>query len=295
MFEYLKNKFSIETYNVGVVLKPLADVLNSGICKGDIHWVRHNYKDRFFADPFLYNEDEAYYFILCEEFIFWEEKGKITLLTVEKNSFRLVDRRVIIEEPYHLSFPFCSFRGTSIIPEAYACGKMIKYSVDERLNVIGKSVIAGEGLIDSAFITDEKGERWMYTSKNKNPLKDLYSYKEVEGKFVPCPVGVIFSDEKTARSAGRFFQFAGNLYRPVQDCEGRYGRQTRIMHVKSFGVNGYRAEEVVAVNSFENPPYQESMHTFNVYDNCIIVDGSGDFVRFPMKVFYKVRSKLFKG
>lgn len=295
MFEFLKRKFSIETYNVGIVLKPISEVMTSGICKGDIHWVNHNYKDRFFADPFLYNEDEEHYYILCEEFIFWEEKGKITLLTVEKDSYRLVDRRVIIEEPYHLSFPFCSFKGDSIIPEACASGKMIKYSVDENLKVTGKTVIADEGLVDSSFVIDEKGEGWMYTSKNKNPLKDLYSYKEVEGKFIPCPESVILSDERIARSAGRFFYYGEELYRPVQDCEGRYGRQTRIMHVNSFGLNGYKAEEIVTVNSFENPPYKESMHTFNVYDNCIIVDGSGDFVRFPMKIVYKARTKLCKG
>lgn len=290
MFEYLKNKFSIETYNVGVVLKPLADVLNSGICKGDIHWVRHNYKDRFFADPFLYNEDEAYYYILCEEFIFWEEKGKITLLTVEKNSFNLVSRRVIIEEPYHLSFPFCEFKGDSITPEASASGKIVKYFVNEKLNITGKTVIADEGLIDGSYITDETGTTWLFASKTKNPLKDVYSYREVNGKFVPSPVDVICSDERVSRSAGRFFRFEGNLYRPVQDCEGRYGRQTIIMHVQSFGETGYEASEVVPLNSFENPPYKESMHTFNVYENCIIVDGSGDFVRFPIKVFYKVIS-----
>ena len=59
-----------------------------------------------------------------------------------------------------------------------------------------------------------------------------------------------------------------------------------------IGHEGYQGEVVCTLNSFENPPFNETMHTFNVYDDCIVVDGSKDYVRFPMKLFYKIRKKL---
>lgn len=75
----LYKKFLIQTYNVGIIRKNIGDVLKEGIEKNDITWLKHNFKDRFFADPFLIKEDAFFYYVLVEEFIFWEEKGKITL------------------------------------------------------------------------------------------------------------------------------------------------------------------------------------------------------------------------
>ena len=52
--------------------------------------------------------------------------------------------------------------------------------------------------------------------------------------------------------------------------------------------------EKIVLNSFENAPYDETLHTFNVYDNVIMVDGSKDFMRFPVKILYKKFRWMFK-
>ena len=52
--------------------------------------------------------------------------------------------------------------------------------------------------------------------------------------------------------------------------------------------------EKIELNSFKNPPYDETLHTFNVYDDVIVVDGSKDFLRFPAKIFYKKFRWMFK-
>lgn len=66
------------------------------------------------------------------------------------------------------------------------------------------------------------------------------------------------------------------------------------MEIEKIGEDGYVAKEVLTINSFENPPYIDTMHTFNVYPDVVIVDGSKDFFRFPMKIFYKKFRWLFK-
>ena len=73
------NRFRIKTYNVGIIRKDIKLILEVGIKKGDIIWMKHNYKDRFFADPFLIKEDDNFFYIVCEELLFFEKNGKITL------------------------------------------------------------------------------------------------------------------------------------------------------------------------------------------------------------------------
>lgn len=287
-------KFLIQTYNIGIIRKPIKQVISNGIGKGEITWLKHNYKDRFFADPFLIDEDDRNYYILVEEFLFWEEKGKITLLTVDKDTFSLIDRKVIIEEKTHLSFPFCAFKGSSIIPESVRSGITKEYTFDcSTHQVMGEKEIINEGLIDACFYTDKNGTGWILASKEVNPKEDLYMYKEEDEHYKRLNDGEpVMSSLELTRAAGRVFSVDGELYRPVQDSTGRYGRQTKIVRIKKLDESGYEAEEVLTVNSFENPPFDETMHTLNVYDDCVIVDGSKDYFRFPMKILYKLKKKV---
>ncbi len=292
---YLRKKFEILTYNIGFITKGIDHVMADGLSRGDIIWMRHPYRDRFFADPFLFHSDDLYWYVLCEEYFFWEEKGKITLLSVKKKNFTLEKRKVVIEEKTHLSFPFCKYGGDVIIPESSASNKCMAYTVNrESMEIVSKDIILKEGTIDAVIYQNSEGN-WLLTGKKHMPSAELYIYKKnKEGKYVSCGETPVLSDHRHARGAGDFFIWKGKLYRPVQDCQGRYGRQTKIMEIRDIGENRYLAKEYKTVNSFENPPYDETLHTFNVYPDCILVDGSKDELRFPMKFFYRKCRFLFK-
>lgn len=292
----LYKKFLIQTYNIGIIEKSVDKVITNGIGKGDITWLKHKYKDRFFADPFLIKEDNDYYYILVEEFLFWEEKGKITLLKVKKNDFSLSMRKVLIEESTHLSFPFCDYNGDTIIPESVLSGKTKQYHIDlETMSITDSSVILDEGLIDAAFYTDANGNKWILAAKKSNPKEDMYMYLYNGEIYESVNNGkIMYKSIEETRSAGRLFEFEGNVYRPVQDSTQRYGRQTRIMRVDRIDTSSYEASCVQIINGQNNPPYNETLHTFNVYDKCIIVDGSKDYFRFPIKFFYKKFRWMFK-
>lgn len=45
------DKFRIQTYNIGFIKKNIGKVLDEGLLKNDVVWLKHGYKDRFFADP----------------------------------------------------------------------------------------------------------------------------------------------------------------------------------------------------------------------------------------------------
>ena len=292
----LYKKFEILTYNIGIIKKPIGEILEKGIELGDIKWLIHNYKDRFFADPFMIKEDRDFYYILVEEYLFWEEKGKISVLKVDKHDFSLTKKKVLIEENTHLSFPFCELNGNTIIPESIASGETKEYILDlNSMEILQSRTILNEGLIDAAFYEDKIGEKWIFASKKKNPKEDMYMYHLVNNEYLPVNGGhVVEKNIAQTRSAGRLFTHNGVLYRPVQDSAKRYGYQTRIMRVDELNCDSYKAECVQIINGEKNPPFNETLHTFNVYDDCVIVDGSKDCFRFPMKILYKKCRWLFK-
>lgn len=290
----MNNKFVIQTYNIGIIRQQVGDLLESTLQK-DIVWLKHRYKDRFFADPFLWYQDISNFYILVEEFIFWEERGKITLLIVDKNKFELIDKRTVIDEPYHLSFPFCNEDDDVIIPESVASGKCFKYEISKDTYKINKKeIVVNEGLIDQTFIS-YKGTEWLFTSKAQKPSAELHIYyRNCDGDYVESERQPIKTDNRTSRSAGRFFFWNNKLVRPVQDCYKRYGHQTKLMEIVELDKSNYMDREIKTISSISNPPYNETLHTFNVYDGFIIVDGSKDYVRFPMKIFYKKCKPLMK-
>lgn len=61
-------------------------------------------KDRFWADPFIIEKNDKYY-IFIEELIYKENKGKISLIEMDKNG-NYSPAQVILERNYHLSYPF---------------------------------------------------------------------------------------------------------------------------------------------------------------------------------------------
>ncbi|MGI6140544.1 MAG: glycosyltransferase [Caldicoprobacterales bacterium] len=289
IFTRFLSKFKIQTYNIGIIQSSCQDILDN-LSEMKIVWLKHRFKDRFFADPFLLWQDDINYHILAEEFIFWEGKGKITLLTADKKSFSLKEKQTIIEEPYHLSYPFCEEGGKTVLVESCAAGKSFEYHLSEdRRTVLKKELVANVGLIDQTKLKKD-GIEWLFATDASSPLSKLnlfYRYTPAQC-FIPIESNPIKNDIRTARPAGRFFSYDNKLIRPVQDSENRYGYCIRLMEVLNLDMRGIAEREIACIKSENNPPFNETFHTFNVYENFVIVDGSRDFIRFPMKIIYRL-------
>lgn len=276
-------RFMIEEYNIGFIKKTPTSLLEHGLCRGDIIWMEHPYKDRFFADPFLLKEDDQNYYIVCEEYVFWEKKGKIALLTIDKERLCLQRKKVLIEEPVHLSFPFCTNGGSTVIPEAYRLGAVYRYTVDtDKLCVTEKEKIASAGIIDPVLLN----ENVLFGSDVSS--SELREYRRTDGEFREISGSPRKTDATCSRPAGRFFTCGDRLYRPAQNCRDRYGESVAIMRVTACG-GEYSEETEADLSSRENPPFDRTMHTFNVYDGVIIVDGSRDALRILRKPLYWTR------
>jgi len=263
------DKFKLGIWNIGVVDQDISDLMNNPN-SFKIKWMKNPYCDRFFADPFLYAQDKDNYYILAEEYIFYEAKGKISLLTVTKKDMRLIKKQIIINEKHHLSFPY--IYGEYIIPEGYRSGST--YAYQRCSNGLRKIKLLDIGLIDQTFLQHE-GKYWIFAMTKDKPLSKLniYYWDNNDRIFIPHSMNPVKDDIKTARPAGRFFEYNNKLYRPVQDSEKCYGHLVRFMEVVKLSTTEYEEKEITSFSSEKFPPYNEAFHTFNVYENCIIVDG----------------------
>lgn len=272
------NKFLLGVWNVGIIEKSVERLLS---CESyQIRWVKHRYKDRFFADPFLHKKDDKNYYILVEEFPFYTNVGRIVLLTVDRKSMRLINRKVCIEESFHLSYPFVC--GGKIIPESYRSGKVCSYSVEDGCKE--KRIVCDFGLIDQTFLT-YNGYEWIFATDKDNALSGLkIFYREIgSSDWLAHEKNPVKNDITNSRPGGHFFELNGSLYRPVQDSMERYGRRIRIMKVEKLTPTEFEESEVFVVSADEFPPYNKGIHTFNAEDNFIVVDGYKEYHSFIIK------------
>ena len=70
-----------------------------------VNWLRHNYRDRWFADPFILDVTGSELVVLVEEWYDPIERGRISKLVIDRTTFKLKDLKVMLDDGTHLSFP----------------------------------------------------------------------------------------------------------------------------------------------------------------------------------------------
>ena len=73
---------------------------------GRLMVVGNPYRDRWFADPFIVDADDKTITLLVEDFSLQTLKGSISELTIDRATWKICQRRPVLEEPLQLSFPY---------------------------------------------------------------------------------------------------------------------------------------------------------------------------------------------
>lgn len=270
-----------DKWNIGFVTDDINNVIKSE--KLDIHWLKHNYKDRWFADPFLLEVTDSKVVVLVEEYRYKTRIGRIARLEISRSDFVLLDLKIILEEPYHLSFPviFRKDGEVFVMPECALSGGLNIYKYDAhryRLEKVG--AVADLPLSDATIVRMENGEDYVFSTSMPNPngsTLQIYSFDEQIMKIVEKPVAKFVFESNIARNAGDAFYVDGQLYRPAQDCNKWYGNGLNIQKVIKDG--DHFAFETVNTFHSDNPSYALGYHTLNMKNSLIVVDGHR--YRFP--------------
>lgn len=270
---HIKDYLTATKYNIGFVDNELEEIINGESIK--VNWIKHTYKDRWFADPFILDVTEDYYIVLVEEWYDPIDRGRISKLIVDRNDFTLKEIKTILELDSHLSFPFIQ-RGKDaiyIIPENSATGKLPRYKYNPTTDeVCFDDIICHDKLTDSVPF-EYNGEEFMFSTKLPDANgKELGIYKkEKNGTY--SQYDIYHFEENLSRMAGGVFTCNGKLYRPAQVCIKSYGDAVSIQEVISDGEK-FRFNELRRIYS-PSKRYYLGFHTFNVYNGHIVVDGLG--------------------
>lgn len=174
-------------YNIGFAENKLENIINGEPIR--VNWMKHNDKDRWFADPFILDVTEENYIVLVEEWYDPIKRGRISKLIVNRTDYTLKDIKTILELDSHLSFPFIQRTKDAIyiIPENSATGQLPRYKYDPTTDkVCFDSIICHDRLTDSVPFK-YNGKELMFSTKLPDANgKELGIYKkEDDGTYNP--------------------------------------------------------------------------------------------------------------
>ena len=261
-------------YNIGFINGDLQSVIEGKPIK--VNWLKHSYKDRWFADPFILDVTDNEIIVLAEEWYDPIQRGRISKLIIDKESFILKKLKVMIDTGSHLSFPAIDRKadGIYIHPENSErnCLEEYKYNPTndsfEKVGILAELPLTdsvyndyfGEDLLFSTKLPDANGKElgiyyWDFGQKQYE-LKEYYHFKD-----------------NISRMAGNFFEHKGKIYRPAQVCIKSYGDAVSIQEV-NYTNRKWDFKEIRRIYS-PHPDLDLGFHTFNYYNNYIVVDAIG--------------------
>ena len=260
-------------YNIGFVEQDLQSVIEGKPIT--VNWLKHSYKDRWFADPFIWDVTDDEIIVLVEEWYDPIQRGRISKLVVDKSTYELKQLKVMIDEGHHLSFPAIERVGNDIYIYPERAGTYLEgYKYIEKDDCFEKVGLVSDLPLTDSVITDLFGQRLLFSTKmpdaNGKEL-GIYSWDTMSNSYQIKDY--YHFDENISRMAGNFFVCNGVTYRPAQVCIKWYGDAVSIQKV-TYDDKKWHFEEVRRIYS-PHPDLDLGFHTFNEFKGLIVVDALG--------------------
>lgn len=263
-------------WNVGFCEQTPEDLIH-GQALHKIQWMNHPYKDRWFADPFIYKISEDEIVVFVEECPIEHPKGVLCELVLDRKTKRLKQRHVLLDLDTHLSYPAiieCDGK-TFVYPENGTSGKLNMYEYDEADHRLMNPVCILEEAVADATIIECHGEYFMVATKCPNTQEQVFLYHSdsLFGPFVQTNTDPIQTNRSCSRPGGNWFVANEQLYRPAQDCVERYGSALSIMKV-SIDDNKMIDSKLFSLRP-TSYKYNRGLHTINFHEGLCVIDGYG--------------------
>ena len=234
-------------------------------------------KDRYWGDPFLLMRDGQYY-VFIEEKIYETGLGRIACLLLDENG-ELIGHQVVLERPYHLSYPFIFEHNgaTYMLPETAGNRTVEVYRC---IHFPDQWELATTLMTDiyavDATLFESGGKWWLFANVKEtggsslDALHLFYAQEPLSATWTPHPRNPIVKDIRSARPGGNLFVRNGHWVRPSQDSYRRYGYALQFNHITKLNENEYEERNL----STFKPAGQKFLatHTFNQAGGLTVID-----------------------
>lgn len=276
LYHKIKTYFRERSYVLGFIEK---DPFSSDFDFRQVKWMNTgNYKNGWFADPFIFKITDTEIHILAEEYEYSNRKGRLVYLTIQRDGYKLKQVDVMLELDTHLSFPIFFEEGGRIYvyPENYQ-GKSLKlYEFDEsERKLVNPHVLIDGELLDTQIIKIDgmyyaMGVLFSENGHDSTRVLKIYSSHSLAGPF--REIQEIKNEFREERGAGRFISINGLLIRPAQCCEGGYGRNV-IFYEMSIKDGFFLEKEIIRLQPEKNMRNGLGLHTYNHMNGIAVIDG----------------------
>lgn len=261
-------------YNIGFIEENLQSVIDGAPVK--LNWLKHSYKDRWFADPFILDVTDEEIIVLVEEWYDPIQRGRISKLIIDRRTYQLKSLKVMIDEGFHLSFPAITRKpdGIYIQPECGLTRGLVEYKYNSQQDSFEKQKCISELPLADSVRNSLFGEDLMFSTKLPDANGKELGIYYWDGASQQYKIRDYYHfDENISRMAGNFFVCNGDIYRPAQVCLKWYGDAVSIQKVTKKD-DKWHFEEVRRIYS-PHPDLDLGFHTFNEYKGIIVVDAMG--------------------
>ena len=270
-------RHELDIWNVGIVTAKKEEFL-SGLPKSSVVWLPQTKSFTFYADPFgLWRNNLLYIFV--EAFDYRIGKGTIECFVLDRH-FKVQEKFPVIEEQYHLSYPFLIEEegGIFLIPESSKHYKTWVYKAIDFPDKWQKEsiIMPGMPIVDASFLK-YKGQWWMFfaiAGKNHRARRELHvaTAQSIKGPWKLHKQNPVREGVDSSRPGGKPFIYKGDPYLPVQDCRDGYGKKLHLLRIKNLSETNFDAEIVSSVEPFFCNTFKDGLHHFASCGDVTLID-----------------------
>lgn len=254
------------------------DIVYSSVKRAkEINWIKYSgYKKNWIADPFLLKSNKDVIVFFAEEWVDKDKKGRLVKITVDREKYKIIRKSIILELDTHLSFPIIYRDGKDIYvyPENSESGSLYIYKYNEVNDKLENPIeIIKAPLLDTVIKKIDDIYYAFGVIRKTGLLCDtkilnIYKSHSLLGNYEHFQT--IENSLCQERGAGDIINVNKMLIRPIQDCEGDYGKNV-IFNRLEF--DGSKFKEIKIGTLYPNKKNPEGLHTYNAQDVVAIIDG----------------------
>lgn len=231
---------------------------------------------RFYADPVPFVHEGRRY-IFFEDYPYDSGKGVIGRVEVYDDG-RTSPPRTVLEQPFHLSYPFLLRHGGEIymLPEMGAAGRVQLFRADPFPDRwVPDRVLLDPCRAADATVFQHEGRWWLFATSYDDGGSTwdqlmLFHAADLFGPWQPHRHNPVLVDAGSGRPAGGMWIEDGVLMRVAQDCRDGYGRELTICRVDRLDPDGF--EQTIVGRRGPFGPLADGTHTYFRAEGLEVVD-----------------------